>query len=1029
MINGNYVGVWERLQQYPAFVNEFNKYNHKLKNALTILSEQKHDIQGREKEVKRLAQIMERPKTPVAALLGQAGVGKSALVEDFIKRIGRNEVTSVPGREYFVVSLRVGSLKAMGNDALQSALSNMLTELKALETLAKRTLNNNKIRLILFIDEFHMLVTIFGPGTKIGGDLMKDLLARPPIRVIAATTRKEFDSTIAVDEPFKERFKEIQLNELPTNVVLNICKNWWLSNTKIPIPSDDIFIKVLLANKAYRAQQAEPRKSLDILEDMVAYVMINRNRITEQVIDDIFKERFHINLNLDFDAEAIFANVKSKVKGQTLALYELHRALRAVTYKINKNPNKPIMTLLFSGPTGVGKALPMDDVTPTIDGFKFNKDIVVGDILFDRYGKPTKVLGVYPQGSRDVYKITFADGRSMVADGDHLFSYYTYKQRTKINLNQYINEIPKLNTKSVKELLADSVLYKSKNGKVRPNYYIPNNGAVDYTKKMFHADPYVIGALLGEGCLTDKSLTISSGDEELVLEVSKHLNFKNKIKRNPSNYTWYFAIDDINECKNYITSHNIKNIQRDWILKDVLELSNTKSDTKFIPEIYKFGSIEQRWSLIQGLFDTDGSIENDAGKRYNVSFTSISEKLVKDVQEVLYSLGVSSTICMDSRYLKDKKRKPAYKLHVKASAKTKQKFFRLSRKLAYVDNAIKFEKLKIRIKKFDFIGISNIEKLHNQKETVCFLVDNDEHLFQTTKQYIVTHNTETVKAIEEVLYPNENVLQIFNMPDYKLPESEPVFRKNLGEKIRHQPNSIILLDEFEKASDDIKNSMLAILDEGIVNFNVVNREGLIEVQQVSLRNTIIIATTNAGHQIFKNNAEFSLITDGATLTPQAKSEYEKLKGELVEFLKVEGFKPEMLNRFNRIIPYRNLTKNVMINISEKIMQNCFDNFYKTKGIIIETPEKQLFNVDGQDIYTTDLAIYLAVVKANSENSDSGGARRLKTIFEAEIEDELIDHFAEHPQCKRFKIYVSKDSRVYDSGASYTKGGIIVDAIY
>ena len=45
MINGNYVGVWERLQQYPAFVNEFNKYNHKLKNALRILSEQKHDIQ------------------------------------------------------------------------------------------------------------------------------------------------------------------------------------------------------------------------------------------------------------------------------------------------------------------------------------------------------------------------------------------------------------------------------------------------------------------------------------------------------------------------------------------------------------------------------------------------------------------------------------------------------------------------------------------------------------------------------------------------------------------------------------------------------------------------------------------------------------------------------------------------------------------------------------------------------------------------------------------------------------------------
>lgn len=639
-----YVSVWKRLEKQPRFMNAFNKYNSMCGNAFVRLKEQKHDIQGRDKESAMLVRIMERPLTPIASLIGPAGVGKSALVEDFVKRVGRGEIQSLPGREYFVVSLRIGNLKTLGNDKLQAVMSNMLDEMAKLEKIAQEVLQNKKIRLILFIDEFHMLVTIFGPGTKIGGDLMKDVLARASVKVITATTRKEFDSTIAVDEPFKERFKEIELNELPTHVVLDICKNWWQSNVpKLPMPNDQLIMKVLNANKAFRAQQAEPRKSLDIMEDLVASMLVTQRPVTEDVIDEIFKDRFHINLNLDFDADGIFANVKKRVKGQALALYELQRALRAVAFQLDKNPNKPIMTLLLTGSTGTGK-------------------------------------------------------------------------------------------------------------------------------------------------------------------------------------------------------------------------------------------------------------------------------------------------------------------------------------------------------------------------------------------------TETTKAICETLYPGENVLQNFNMPDYKLESAEPAFRKKLGETVRHQPNSVILLDEFEKGSDAIKDSMLAILDEGIVNFEVENREGQVEIHKVSLRNTIVIATTNAGHEVFQNMAEFAQDNDGFSLSNTAKSQYEQLRNSLNNHLKMVGFKPEMLGRFDRIIPYRNLTENVMIEICDAIIDNYFDKLLKLKGIKIERAPKVEAVINNKRELVNDLSAFITKIRAHSEDSTAGGARELKRAIKTDIEDPIIDTVLDNPGKKHFRVYVSKQSRLFDPGASDTKGGIVIDVL-
>lgn len=958
-----YVSVWKRLEKQPRFMNAFNKYNSMCGNAFVRLKEQKHDIQGRDKESAMLVRIMERPLTPIASLIGPAGVGKSALVEDFVKRVGRGEIQSLPGREYFVVSLRIGNLKTLGNDKLQAVMSNMLDEMAKLEKIAQEVLQNKKIRLILFIDEFHMLVTIFGPGTKIGGDLMKDVLARASVKVITATTRKEFDSTIAVDEPFKERFKEIELNELPTHVVLDICKNWWQSNVpKLPMPNDQLIMKVLNANKAFRAQQAEPRKSLDIMEDLVASMLVTQRPVTEDVIDEIFKDRFHINLNLDFDADGIFANVKKRVKGQALALYELQRALRAVAFQLDKNPNKPIMTLLLTGSTGTGKSLLNSILIPSPyseTGYIRMGDIKVGDYVYDRKGRPTKVLGVFPQGPREVFEIKLTDGRTISADGEHLFSYYTAKQKLKYDNNQYKNGVPNFKTNSVNELLELGVTTQEANGRSKVKFYLPMNEAVERTPKEFNLQPYELGTLLSDS---------------------------------------YFDNDKLSE---------------------IPELINCDSHDKFIPNDYKLGSIEQRWNLIKGLFDADGNIAND--KSFDVTYASISEKLISDIQEVLWSLGVMSTIVDDNE-------QSGYTLQIKSQSNEKNRFFSLPRKLEICDLAEKQDAHKKRIKKFNFVGIESITKLSTKEDMTCILVDNNEHLFLAGREHIVTHNTETTKAICETLYPGENVLQNFNMPDYKLESAEPAFRKKLGETVRHQPNSVILLDEFEKGSDAIKDSMLAILDEGIVNFEVENREGQVEIHKVSLRNTIVIATTNAGHEVFQNMAEFAQDNDGFSLSNTAKSQYEQLRNSLNNHLKMVGFKPEMLGRFDRIIPYRNLTENVMIEICDAIIDNYFDKLLKLKGIKIERVPKVETVINNKRELVNDLSAFITKIRAHSEDSTAGGARELKRAIKTDIEDPIIDTVLDNPGKKHFRVYVSKQSRLFDPGASDTKGGIVIDVL-
>lgn len=391
---------------------------------------------------------------------------------------------------------------------------------------------------------------------------------------------------------------------------------------------------------------------------------------------------------------------------------------------------------VISGYAGSGKAQPNSTLIPTPNGYKRLGKIQVGDLVFNCEGEAVRVLGVYPQGEKEVYKVSFADGRVSYCAGDHLWTILN-RQNKKMTLTT-----EEILNKGVK----DSSGYK---------YGVPRNGRVNYSYKDLPIDPYVLGVFLGDGCCKERYLTLSSETDEIPNEVGRLLNAtasRNSLK----NYSWTFEWKNAQDYK-YIEWVAGNGGRRTTIRKKIktedyfLQFQNcimTDSYNKSIPDEYKFTSIEQRLALVQGLLDTDGSI-SPCGRRYNIRFTNTSKKLVDDLREVLWSLGFSSSISVDNRSNKYTN-KVCYTLNINIPNEEKYLLFRLLRKKRIAEEAKDYHKRK----NYNKINIVSIEKLDRTADMTCIYINDPNHLY-LTEQYIPTHNTTLVKYIIQSL-PNIN---------------------------------------------------------------------------------------------------------------------------------------------------------------------------------------------------------------------------------------------------------------------------------
>lgn len=235
--------------------------------------------------------------------------------------------------------------------------------------------------------------------------------------------------------------------------------------------------------------------------------------------------------------------------------------------------------------------------------------------------------------------------------------------------------------------------------------------------------------------------------------------------------------------------------------------------------------------------------------------------------------------------------------------------------------------------------------------------------------------TELAKQLAKQIFGTEDAMIRFDMSEYmeqysvsKLIGSAPGYvgyeeAGQLTERVRHNPYSLILFDEIEKAHPDVLHLFLQILDDG----RLTDSQG----RTVSFKDTIIIMTSNAGQGIKEANVGFAA----------ENSHQEQFKNALGQY-----FKPEFLNRLDDIVEFNSLDKKDLIKIVDLMLANT-NNMVKDQGLHIEvTPEaKELLVEKGYD--------------------PSMGARPLRRTIQEEIEDKVADYKLDNPAAKDLKADV------------------------
>ena len=367
-----------------------------------------------------------------------------------------------------------------------------------------------------------------------------------------------------------------------------------------------------------------------------------------------------------------------------------------------------------------GYEQPYSELVATPNGFVQMGSLKVGDEIWNPDGKTTKVLEIYEQGFKDVYKLTLADGRSVRCGADHLWEVVCANNHFK---HKVLTTHDLLNNGLYNQCTVKGKRYNAY------KYYLPAIEPLQYSKKQQDIPAYVLGALLGDGAITKRTPKISSVDQEILDRIQCLLGDGFEFKYDPTTTCEYRIIDKErflhkDEFKN--GQYGVNRLHR-WI--DQLRLC-VSCAYKFIPDQYKYGSIEQRYELIRGLMDTDGYISKDG----SMSFVNTSKQLVDDFVEVLRSLGI---LCSVSKRAPGKGgthngraifgTKFSYVVYIKGNPD----IFHLSRKRNRIKKNRKFS---------NKVAITNIEYLGEQEKQRCIFVSNENHLY-LTRDYIPTHNS------------------------------------------------------------------------------------------------------------------------------------------------------------------------------------------------------------------------------------------------------------------------------------------------
>ena len=362
-----------------------------------------------------------------------------------------------------------------------------------------------------------------------------------------------------------------------------------------------------------------------------------------------------------------------------------------------------------------GRAQPVSTPVLTPTGFWPIGNLRVGDMVVGSNGRPTPVLGVYPQGREEVFRVRTQDGASTLCSGEHLWHVFTAADRRR-NTGGRV-----LETRDMIGKLRCAHQHRFELPLLRAPAELPTRDVP--------MDPYALGLLLGDGCLTTSSTpSFTTADPELAAALESALD---GIELRHKGEIDYVLRNSGGHRGGVIVTNPVTATLRE------LGLADTRSNTKFVPDDYLYNSSAVRLAVLQGLLDTDGGPVTQRARTCRIQYTTCSPRLRDDVAFIVRSLGG----VVYSRTRPAAGRAPGHAngrpVHYRSDA------FVMDIRLPSGIEPFRLER-KREIYERDGAGrpmrfIDSIEPA-GEEETVCIQVAAPDSLY-VTEDFLVTHNT------------------------------------------------------------------------------------------------------------------------------------------------------------------------------------------------------------------------------------------------------------------------------------------------
>lgn len=412
---------------------------------------------------------------------------------------------------------------------------------------------------------------------------------------------------------------------------------------------------------------------------------------------------------------------------------------------------------VLAGPSGTGKAQPLESIVYTPTGPKRMGDVQVGDIVCHPDGGTSTVVQVHPQGVQPVWKITFSTGDSVCCTDDHLWA-----------VNHRGGSKKKICT--ISEVLPLSEIRRSyRRSHGTSKYWIDVPNQIHFDPRPVPIDPYALGLILGDGSTVSGNITFTTADQELVdglrnavapdyslVENGEKLQWRLKptrklrkaTSRKPGYVNWhptakkwsvwlrrpgdkleyYGLYENKSEGQEVVRLHGDQIRQEESAIGETFAahlrrfgLMKNRSHEKFIPDDYLYNSIDVRLAVLQGLMDTDGTVDKKTG---SPSYCSTSQRMAENVRFLVESLGGLASIT----HKDPKKGKRAYQVWIRVNDPSI--IFRLSRKKVRTKVKTKYPARRF-VKSIDKDGMLPCQ---------CITIDRQDGLY-LTDHCVVTHNS------------------------------------------------------------------------------------------------------------------------------------------------------------------------------------------------------------------------------------------------------------------------------------------------